>query len=101
MTRTSNEVKRIVYLIAFTFLGALVSFLIHAGIEILYTRLLLADFERYSFGLTWDQWFRIHAIGTLVLFVLGTGVGFWQGRYWWRKIYLEGALRRFGIRVRP
>ncbi len=81
--------KRAVYIALFTFLGVLLQFLIHAGIEIPVISLLLNDFERFGLGLTWDQWVMIHNIGTIVLFVVGALAGFFQGKYWWRAIYLE------------
>jgi hypothetical protein len=79
--------KKSVYILGFTFLGFLAQWLVHGAVEIWYIRLLAADFDRYSLGLTWPDWFLIHHFGTLVLLVLGTAVGYWQGRFWWPKIY--------------
>lgn len=79
--------KKKIYIIAFTILGILLQFLIHAGIEIWYIGLLLSDFQKYSFGFSWQQWFIIHHIGTVILFIAGASFGFWQGKFWWRKIY--------------
>ena len=87
--------KKIIYIIAFTTLGILLQFLIHAGVEIWYIGLLLKDFPKYGFGLSWEQWFLIHTIGTVILFLAGTIFGLWQGRYWWQKIYVEHTLRRW------
>lgn len=86
--------KRAVYIIAFTFLGVLLQFLIHAGIEIPVIFLLLKDFETFGLGLTWDQWVMIHDIGTIVFFAAGAAGGFLLGRYWWRVIYIEKRLRK-------
>ena len=79
--------KRIVYIICFTLLGVIVQLLIHAVIEILYINLLLKDFQRYNLGLSWDQWFTVHYIGTIVLLIAGILLGFWQGIYWWKILY--------------
>lgn len=85
--------KRIIYVALFTLLGIMVSFLIHAGIEIPVIFLLLKDFDRYSLGLTWDQWYMIHHVGAIFLFVLGVVGGFLQGRHWWEIIYVQKKYR--------
>ena len=86
--------KKVIYLFSFIFLGALVSMLIHAAIEIPVIYLLLDDFERYGLGLTWDQWYRIHYIGALVLFFAGLALGYWQGVHWWNVLYDEKGNRK-------
>jgi len=79
--------KKTIYEILFTFLGILLQFLIHAGIEIWYINLLTGNFSRYNLGLSWPQWFIIHHIATVILFAAGALFGFWQGKYWWQRIY--------------
>lgn len=79
--------KKIIYIILFTFLGILLQFLIHGLVEIWYIGLLINNFSRYGFGLSWPQWFIIHHIATVILFVAGALFGFWQGKFWWRRIY--------------
>jgi len=79
--------KKIIYIICFVVLGVIVQFLVHAGIEILCINLLLNDFQKYSLGLSWDQWFIVHYIGTVVLLIAGILLGFWQGIYWWERLY--------------
>lgn len=79
--------KKIIYIICFIVLGVIVQFLVHAGIEILYINLLLNNFQKYSLGLSWDQWFIVHHIGTIVLLIAGILLGFWQGIYWWKILY--------------
>lgn len=76
-----------IYIIAFALLGILLQFLVHAGIEIWYIGLLVSDFGRYSFGFTWAQWVMIHNVATVVLYIAGAVFGYWQGRYWWKRIY--------------
>lgn len=83
--------KKIIYIAAFTVLGIFVQFLIHAYIEIWYIRLLLTDFPKYGLGLSWDAWFMIHGVSTAILFLTGSIAGFWQGVYWWGKIYLRNS----------
>ena len=79
--------KKKFYIGVFVVLGVLLQFLLHAGIEIWYIKLLLQGFPKYSLGLSWSQWFLIHHIGSIVLFIAGILFGFWQGNFWWRKIY--------------
>lgn len=79
--------KQIFYISAFTLLGIILQFLVHSLIEIWYINLLLSDFSRYGLGLSWNNWYAIHYVLTIVLFILGFGLGLWQGRIWWKKIY--------------
>ena len=79
--------KKYVYIFLFTLLGVLLQFLIHAFVEIWYITLLLKDFPRYSLGLSWDHWLRIHDGGTVILLIGGILFGFFSGRFWWHKLY--------------
>jgi len=79
--------KKIIYIGAFIVLGILVQFLIHASLEIWYIGLLLKDFSTYSLGLSWENWFLIHNVATAVFLAAGILIGFYQGNFWWRKIY--------------
>lgn len=75
------------YISSFTALGVLLQFIVHALIEIWYIGLLLRDFSTFGLGFSWNAWFRIHEIGTIVLFILGVAFGYRQGKYWWPRIY--------------
>ena len=86
--------KKRIYIILFTLLGLGIQFLVHAWIEIWYIDLLLRDFEKYSFGFTWRQWFLIHHVASAILLIAGVAFGFWQGKYWWRRIYEKNNLKR-------
>ena len=86
--------KKRIYIILFTLLGLEIQFLVHAWIEIWYIDLLLRDFEKYSFGLSWRQWFLIHHVASAILLIAGIALGFWQGKYWWRRIYEKNNLKR-------
>jgi len=81
------KMKKIIYIFSFTILGILLSFLVHAGIEILYLNLLISDFQNYSLGFSWAEWYMIHHVGSIVLFFGGVLFGLWQGKYWWVKLY--------------
>ena len=85
--------KKVVYIISFTFLGFLLQILVHAGIEIGYIRLLEIDFNKYTFGLSWEELLLAPSIGGIVL-VLAVGIfGFWQGTYWWRRLYVNRKIK--------
>ena len=79
--------KKIFYIISFTFLGFLFGFLVEALIEIKFISLLLVDFEKYSLGFSMSQWFFIHKIWAFVTFFGGVLFGFFQGKYWWKVLY--------------
>lgn len=86
--------KRIFYIFLFIVLGVLVSMLLHAAIEIPMIYLLLKDFDRYGWGLTWQQWYVIHGIGAYVLLLAGVMIGYWQGKHWWGVLYDEKGNRK-------
>ena len=88
------NLKRTVYIASFTILGVLVSFLVHAIVEIWYIGRLIADFETYGLGLSWSQWVMIHHVGAVLLLLLGIMAGLVQGRMWWRIIYVDKRLER-------
>jgi hypothetical protein len=79
--------KKYTYITGFTLMGVLVSFILHGLIELLVIELLLTDFQRFNLGIGWDGWFRIHAVGGTVLFLVCAGLGLQQGVYWWSAVY--------------
>lgn len=82
-----GRAKKNIYIFLFIIFGILISFLIHAAIEIWYINLLILDFSKYSFGLGWPQWYIIHSIGSIILFVGGSLFGYLHGRHWWKALY--------------
>lgn len=82
-----NGLKKAFYLLSSTILGVFLSFIAHALIEINYLRQAISQNEVITFygGCTLWPSFRI---GLLVLSAVG---GFWLGRFWWRKVYIERA----------
>ena len=85
----ATKTKEFTYLLAATFLGVLLSFLVHALIEMPVIWLLTSNFETFSLGLTWSQWYTVHTVFGIVLFLVGIIGGFQLGRYWWRILYIE------------
>jgi len=49
----------------------------------------MRDFEKYGFGLSWVQWFTIHSVLTIILIIAGAALGFFAGRFAWKKVYIE------------
>lgn len=79
--------KRIFYIFSFGFLGFLLQFLAHIFIERWYIGLLINDFAKYGFGMSWNSWFLIHHIGSVVFMIAGIFFGIGQGIYWWKILY--------------
>jgi len=79
--------KKKIYITLFVILGIFLQLLIHGLVEIWYIGLLINNFQKYSLGLSWPQWFLIHHIATVILFIAGVLFGFWQGKFWWKRIY--------------
>lgn len=79
--------KRVFYISLFVLLGILVQFLVHAVVEIFYTNLLLTNYDVFGLGLPFSAWFTIHTIFSAILFIAGVAIGYWQGVYWWKRMY--------------
>jgi len=81
--------KRLVYYAFSIVLGVLLSFVIHALVEQMYIALLLANFARWSFGLSWDTLLALHHFFSLALLVTGVFGGYFLGVYWWKLVYIQ------------
>ena len=83
--KNPSRLKRAVYLSAATILGIILSFIAHALIEIGYLHWAESQgrivFLSGGCALPW--------VLRSPLFVLGAVGGFFLGRFWWRKIYIE------------
>jgi len=79
--------KKIFYISASMLLFLLLSFILHAVIEISVISLLARDFDKYSLGINWQNWFLIHGVGTFALAFLGLAAGYFVGQRWWKYIY--------------
>ena len=96
-----KNMKKQIYYLTFTFFGALLGFFIHAVVELGFINLMLSDFEKYNFGLTWAEWMMVHTYGTLLL-VIGLGLyGYRLGVKFWRILYVDKRyLKRWGIKLK-
>lgn len=81
--------KRNFYIACFTLLGALLGFLAHALFEILYIRLLVSDFDRYSLGFACRQLLLVHCVFALTLLAIGLVWGYKSGKHWWQILYVQ------------
>ncbi|OGZ33475.1 MAG: hypothetical protein A2Y98_03040 [Candidatus Portnoybacteria bacterium RBG_19FT_COMBO_36_7] len=87
--------KKIIYIAASMLLFVLLSFILHSAIEIPMISLLTKNFDKYGLGLSWQNWYAIHSIGTFLLAFLGLAAGYFVGRRWWKIIYIEKKYRGF------
>lgn len=92
--------KKFIYLCLSIFLFVLLSFLLHAAIEIGAIALLTKDFNAYNLGLSWPSWFLVHRIGTIVLLVLAIVAGYGVGQRWWQYIYVDKKYRGWWRRTK-
>ena len=79
--------KKFIYIFLFIILGILLSTILHAAIEIPVIYLLVSNFEKYSLGLRWADWYLVHHIGTAILLLGGIILGAFLGFKFWKKIY--------------
>jgi hypothetical protein len=83
--KNPSKLKKTVYLVASTILGVLLSFLAHALIEIKYLHWL----ENQSKAVTFYHGCAFLPVIQIAFVALGAVGGFFLGRFWWRKIYIE------------
>lgn len=80
-----TRAKHVVYLVSTTVLGILLSFLVHAGIEITY----LGWADAHQVSVSWYNGCALPPIIQILLPALGAIGGFALGRWWWRIVYIE------------
>lgn len=78
--------KKTIYIIASMFLGLLISFIIHAEIEIWFIRKTLhSGLLPFSFGCREF----LPPLLSLILALLGLAFGYIVGQRWWQIVYVE------------
>ena len=82
--------KKAVYLLSTTILGIILSFIAHAFIEIGY----LNWAESHGLTVSFYNGCALLPILQITLFLFGAVGGFFLGRFWWRKIYVERAWKK-------
>lgn len=68
--------KRNLEMAIYILFGVAIQQLVHHLAERWYIDRLIEDFERYGFGWSWDTWFLIHHVMSLVLLVIGIWLGY-------------------------
>ena len=82
------SLKKAIYLLSATILGVLLSFLVHAGIEMIYLNWALKAYDT-GYVVTFYGGCALPPILQAVLLVAGVVGGFLLGRWWWQKVYVE------------
>ncbi|MEK7660398.1 MAG: hypothetical protein AAB343_04310 [Patescibacteria group bacterium] len=87
--------KRTVYIFCTIVLGSLLGVIVHGFVELPIIALLILDIDAYGLGLTWNQWYFIHTIWSVLTFGGGIVGGYFLGVTWWRIVYIERRHWRF------
>ncbi len=85
--------KKYFYIVAFMFLGFLVSMLVHALVEIPVLAIITADPDTMGDNFIWQNWWFFHGVGGRALSVGCILLGFFLGRKFWQILYVE---KRYG-----
>lgn len=82
-SKNTGQWKRVVYLCATTFLGLMLSFLIHAGLEMGYLKWAESeDIIVHFYGGC-----ALPPLLQIIIWLAGGMGGFSLGLYWWRMVY--------------
>lgn len=82
-----NKLKKAIYLFSAIILGILLSFITHAFIEIGYLRWA----ESRNMTVIFYNGCALLPLFQVLILLFGAIGGFFLGRFWWRKIYIEKA----------
>ncbi len=80
-----KKIKKIVYLFFWVILGVILSFLVHALIELIY----LNWAEKQGKVVSWYNGCALNPFLQIAILVIGVCGGFVAGYFWWQKIYIE------------
>ncbi|PLX21010.1 hypothetical protein C0584_04470 [Candidatus Parcubacteria bacterium] len=86
--------KKKIYLFLSVILFIALSFIIHAAIEYPIILLLVSDFDKYSFGITWGQMMLVHRIFTIFLLLSMSILGYFVGQKWWQYVYVDRKYKK-------
>lgn len=91
--------KRTFYIALCIFLGLMLGFLLHTVVEVAIIGQLVISSDIRPFGVTWVNWFRLHALWTVITTVGGVIGGYYLGVTWWRIVYIEKRRwKKFGTK---
>lgn len=88
------ETKKSFYIFSFTILGFIIGMLVQLVFEWFYLDLLFKNFQKYSFGLNWNELIQFHYLFAVAMVAGCTLWGLAAGKYWWRQIYVLKNRRR-------
>ena len=86
--------KRRVYIFLTIILGIILSYIVHAGVELLYLK--VAGFENVTWYMHWG--FAPCSLPPFVAYsilLIGIIGGYFLGRFWWQLVYVEKKHWRF------
>ena len=83
--KNPTKLKKIIYLLASTVLGVLLSFIVHAFIEMSYLRWAY----NHNYAVTFFGGCALPPVLQTALWLAGIIGGFFLGRFWWQKVYVE------------
>ena len=83
--------KKYIYIGAFIFLGFLIQLFVHGSLEIAYSILLWREYDTWSFGLSYEEWWMVHHVVSAILLVLGLLFGYRSGTFWWKYLYQDNG----------
>ncbi len=92
--------KKHIYIGLFVLLGTLIQFFVHASLEIAYSLLLWREYDKWSFGLTHEEWWMVHHVMAVALLVLGVWLGYRSGKFWWAYLYQSDGILKPEFRSR-
>lgn len=81
----ATSTKKVIYLILCIILGILLSFLLHAFMEFKYLEWAMNN----NHTIVWYGGCALHPALKIGLLLAGIIGGFFLGKFWWRKVYIE------------
>lgn len=79
--RYTTSMKRMLYIVAFGFLGLLVAALLHGMVELIALKIIFGN-PANADSFWWLQWQLVHSVVGRVLWLLGSIIGLWLGYAW-------------------
>lgn len=85
--------KKTIYIVSWVFLGLILSFIVHAKIEMQYLKWADTNNIIIQWSLGGNCALPLWLI--ILLPVLGIALGVWAGFFFWQKVYVEHILKKF------
>lgn len=80
-----TKLKEVIYLSLSVVLGVILSFNLHAYVEMAYLRWVMAKAKEIIFY----GGCALPIVVQVLIWILGIVGGYFLGKFWWRKIYIE------------